>query len=190
MAKKIIVIFVEGDSEEVFYSKLCKHLQTNKGTSNKIIIKNLKGVGNYESKAYAKLKNEVIPNYKGANIIVFCSYDTDVFNIPFQQKPPVNWDNVESKVSTLGLKLIHIKAEKSIEDWFLKDMDGLCSFLGIKMPKRIKGKNGYEKMKHLFLKGRKVYQKGFNINNFVDKLNYEVIYKALEDNLKDLKSNM
>ncbi len=190
MANKVIVVFVEGDSEEVFYSKLCKYLQTIKGTANKIIIKNLKGIGNYESKAYAKLKNEVIPKFKNASIIVFCSYDTDVFNIPFQQKPPVDWKKVESKISTLGYNIIHIKAEKSIEDWFLKDINGLCSFLGITVPKKIKGRNGFEKMKNLFLKGKKVYQKGFNVGNFVDKLNFDVLFSTLEDDLKDLKSNM
>lgn len=190
MANKIIVIFVEGDSEEVFYSKLCRHIQLAKGTSNKIIIKNLKGIGNYESKAYAKLKNEVLPKFKDANIIVFCSYDTDVFDIPFLQKPPVDWKKVESKISTLGYELNHIKAEKSIEDWFLKDLNGICAFLKVKPPKRLKGKNGYEKMKFLFKKGRKVYQKGFNVNNFVNSLNFEVLYSELEGNLKDLKSKM
>lgn len=190
MANKIIVIFVEGQSEEAFYSKLCGYIQEKNGTSNKIIIRNLKGIGNYENKAFAKLKNEIIPKYKNANIKVFCGYDTDVFDIPFQAKPPVDWQKVAKKIESLGYELHHIKAVKAIEDWFLLDMDSLCRFLKIKKIKSLKGKNGYEKIKNLFMQGRKVYQKGYNVNNFVERLNFEVLYTELKEELKDLELAM
>lgn len=190
MANKIIVIFVEGQTEEVFYSRICRYIQDKKGTTNKIIIKNLRGIGNYENKAFAKLKHEIIPKYKNANILVFCGYDTDVFEIPFQQKPPVNWKYVSKKIQSLGYKLHHIKAKKSIEDWFLVDIDSLCNFLKIKKFKKIPGKNGYEKIKYLFKKGKKVYQKGYNVNDFVEKLNIEIIYEKLKNEFKDLESKM
>ncbi len=70
MANKIIVIFVEGQTEEVFYSKICRCIQKEKGTANKIIIKNLKGIGNYENKAHAKLKHEIMPKYHHAPFLL------------------------------------------------------------------------------------------------------------------------
>lgn len=187
MADKIIVIFVEGQSEEKFYSKLCRQIQINQGTSNKVIIKNLKGIGNYENKAHSKLKHEIIPKYTNASILVFLCYDTDVFDIPFQQKPPVNWIEVEKKIKNLGLSMIfHIKAKKSIEDWFLKDFNGLCSFLKIQKQTKLKGNSGLQKISFLFKQGNKVYQKGYNVNNFVENLNYEYLADVLKEDLSDL----
>jgi hypothetical protein len=186
MAKKIIVIFVEGQSEEAFYSKLCNTIQKDKGSSNKIIIKNLKGIGNYESKAFSKLKNEIIPKYKNASFEVFCSYDTDVFDFPYQEKPPVDWKKVEDKISSLGYQLKHIKVNKAIEDWFLIDLEGLCLFLNIKKQSKLKGKNGYQKIKNLFSSANKIYQKGYNVGGFVDKLDFKIICDALKDDVKEL----
>ncbi len=191
MANKIIVVFVEGQSEEKFYSKLCRQIQQNEGTSNKILIRNLKGIGNYENKAHSKLKHEIIPKYKDSSILVFLCYDTDVFDIPFQQKPPVNWKNVEKKIKKLGLtQIFHIKAKKSIEDWFLKDFDSLSNFLKLKKSIKTKGNCGYQKISWLFKQGNKVYQKGYNVNNFVETLNYEHLADVLKDELSDLISKM
>lgn len=191
MANKIIVIFVEGQSEEKFYSKLCRQIQINENTSNKVFIKNLKGIGNYENKAHSKLKHEILPKYKDSEILVYLSYDTDVFDIPFQQKPPVDWKNVEKKIKNLGLtQVFHIKVRKSIEDWFLKDMESLCAFLKIKKNTKAKGDSGYQKISWLFKRGNKVYQKGYNVNNFVENLNYEFLIIHLKKELNNLISKM
>lgn len=191
MADKIIVLFVEGQSEEKFYSKLCRQIQINEDTKNKIIIRNLKGIGNYESKAYSKLKNEILPQYKSVVISVFLCYDTDVFDIPFQQTPPVNWKKIEKKLKTLKIsKVSHIKAEKSIEDWFLRDMNSLCSFLKLNNNIKVKGATGYKKISWLFNQGNKIYQKGYNVNNFVETLDYPTLVKLLEKDISALVSNM
>lgn len=191
MANKIIVLFVEGQSEEVFYSKLCRQLQENKGTSDKIVIRDLKGIGNYEFKAYAILKNEILPKFKDVDIFVFCCYDTDVFDIPFQAKPPISWKNIEKRIKSLGFhKVYHIKAVKSIEDWFLIDSKSLLQFLKLKGPQKVKGNSGFERICFLFKKSNKVYQKGYNVSNFVDKFDYELLVEELKNELKELKSTL
>ena len=40
------------------------------------------------------------------------------------------------------------------------------------------------------MQGRKVYQKGYNVNNFVERLNFEVLYTELKEELKDLELAM
>jgi len=188
MSNKVIVIFVEGQTEYVFYSKICSHIQNIDKKTNKVIIKNLKGIGKFEYKAYSILKNEIIPKHKKKEIIVFCCYDSDAFNIPFQAKPPVDWNKVENKIKTLNISTIHhIKADESIEDWFLLDIDGLCNFLKIKRPKKVKGKNGYYKIKELFRTANKIYQKGFNASNFVDNLDYDKLLDSLKTKLSELR---
>ena len=53
---KGIVIFVEGDTEEEFYRKLIANIRSlcNESRFNlsKIIIRNMKCIGNYKNKAY------------------------------------------------------------------------------------------------------------------------------------------
>ncbi len=188
---KIIVIFTEGETDEVFYKKLCNHLGARDYKNFKIIIKNLKGVGRYENKAPAIIKHQIAGKYPKADIVVFCSYDLDVFDIPFRQKPPIDWAKVEKKLRNIGInKIYHLKANKMIEDWFLKDIEGLCSFLKISLPKSVKGKNAYEKMKILFKKGNKIYQKGSNVHKFVEHLAIDKIYKSLDSTFDELKEEI
>lgn len=189
--EKIIVIFTEGETDEVFYKKLCDDLGARQNAKLKLYIKNLKGVGRYENKAPAKLKHEIIAKYPNIKIVVFCSYDTDVFSIPFQQKPPVDWTKIEQKMRNLGIgDIYHIKADKMIEDWFLLDIESICKFLNIPLPKKIQGKNGFEKLKFVFKKGNKIYQKGYNVNNFVEQIDVHLIYEKLKNTFKELNEEI
>jgi hypothetical protein len=191
MKDKIVVVFVEGQTEVSFYNRICQHFKKNGNAKIKVIIKNIKGVGNYENKAPAILKNQIKSINKNSKIVVFCAYDTDVFDIPFQQKPPVDWKKVESKLLKSGAEIVHhIKAVKMIEDWFLKDMDSLCKFLKLDHVKSIKGKNAFEKMKMLFKKGNKIYQKGYNVSGFVENMDIEKITNSLEEELRELKMTL
>lgn len=63
---KIIVIFTEGETDEIFYKKLCNYFEVREVKNLKIIVKNLKGVSRYENKAPAKLQHEVINRYPKA----------------------------------------------------------------------------------------------------------------------------
>jgi hypothetical protein len=188
---KIIVLFTEGQTDEVFYKVLYQHFRATNDIYSKLIIKNLKGVGRYEQKAPAKLKHEFIEKFPNSQIIVFCSYDLDVFDIPFQIKPPVDWSRVEKKLLEFGAnKVFHIKANKMIEDWFLADIEGLCRFLKIQQPKKLIGKNAFEKMNFLFHKGNKVYQKGYNIGNFIEYLDIVKIYNKYTIEFENLKKEL
>jgi len=187
---KIIVIFVEGDTDYEFYNALINYYRDN--SKSEILtskIFNLKGIGRFESKVASKIKYEILPKYEPEDISVVCCYDTDVFDLG--KKPPTNWNIVRKQLKSLGINdFTEIKAVKMIEDWFLYDINGLCNFLKIKVPKKLKGKDAYEKMKKLFKVGNKIYQKGSNSHRFVSNLNISTIRNSVSSQLKKLEKKI
>jgi len=95
--EKIIVLFVEGDTEKEFFESLIKYYRENSDTEiHSVKIYNLKGIGRFERKVASKIKHEILPKYKEDDVIVFCCYDSDVFELA--KKPPTNWDLVKSNL--------------------------------------------------------------------------------------------
>lgn len=88
-----IILFVEGDTDEVLFKKIIARYKELANYESNIIchIDNLKGVSKYTSKAKGRLRNYYLKHIrknKGSLKFVFCSYDTDVFE--FQANPPIN----------------------------------------------------------------------------------------------------
>lgn len=176
--KKCIVIYTEGETEYEFYDSLLEGIKLKYGISkfsvDKISKRNLKGITKFDKKIINKFGNDMNTIYKGYEVIVFLCYDTDVFDC--SAKPPVDWDNVESELYKLGAnKIYHLKADKCIEDIFLLDLPGICKFLKIPFIKKVNGVDGVDKIKYLFSKGNRIYQKGFSCDGFIKNLNIDVI---------------
>lgn len=188
--KYIIVIFVEGDTDYEFYNKLIQYYRANsKSNIRTVKIYNLKGIGRFESKVVAKIKYDILPKYDTDKIIVFCCYDTDVFELG--KKPPTNWKFIKKQLNNIGITDFNeIKAVRMIEDWFLIDLVGLCSFLKIKSQKSVKGKDGFDKIKNIFKKGNKIYQKGNNSHKFVQTLDISLIRTSLKNKFKKLEEKL
>ncbi len=188
---RVIILFVEGDSDKEFFEALYQYYQKHSKSQLKAVLKvcNIKGIGRYESKIPSKLKNHYLPKIKTKGTSVFCSYDTDVFDLA--EKPPTDWESVKKKVNDIGIdKFYEIPVSKMIEDWFLLDISGLCKYLKIKEPSRLVGNSGYTKIKDLFKKGNKVYQKGSDCHKFVSSLNIELIRKKISNQLKLLENEL
>lgn len=186
-----IVLFVEGETDKQFYSSLIqyfKELYNEKEVVDKIHIINLKGIGNHASKGPNKFKNEIKRDNPDVEYIVFCAYDLDVFSNQYGIKPPVDWKAVEKTLKKHGAKKVfHLRADQTIEDWFLIDIKGLCDFLklGNYQPK---GSTGLEKIKELFKKKNKIYQKGSYTERFIPGLNMKLIHSRLSSILKPLET--
>ena len=153
-------------------------------------IINLKGIGRFEARVISKLKNEILKDkkYKGLEISVFCCYDTDVFELA--KKPPTNWTKVRKGVKGLGIKSFYeIKSEKMIEDWFIKDLDGICEFLKVKKPKKV-SQEGLKVLKELFKMSNKIYQKGSYTHKFLEKLDLSKIISTLNGVFNDLEKRL
>ena len=197
MAKQIetkltqVVIFVEGDTDEVLFKALIEHYRTiSKTEVRPYKICNLKGVTRYSSKLVAKLQNEYLPEArkKGYQIqTICCSYDTDVFEV--RNPLIVNWDALRKTVKRMGIQeFLQLGIRSSIEDWLLCDTDGICGYLGLTtIPKSLKGNDGNTKLNDLYSKARRIYQKGYQVKELVASLDMSVIRKKNADALAGLE---
>ncbi|MCM1126758.1 MAG: DUF4276 family protein [Lachnospiraceae bacterium] len=186
---KCLVLFVEGETEIEFYKAVVAHarnIHPNKRFDTNIEYKNVKGVGGFKSNALRKFVKEVKPKYGEDTIytVMLCS-DTDVFE--FSSKPPIKWDEIEQALLDNGAKKVfHIKARRSIEDWFLYDADGIIKFLHLPKNTKVTGKSGYDKLQNLYKRASKVYYKGIRSNGMIEKLDINKIVGSVKDQLKPL----
>ncbi len=186
-----VLIFVEGDTDEVFFKVLINYYAS--VSSGKLLpydVCNLKGVTRYSSKLLAKLKNEYLPTAfnEGYKIkTVCCSYDTDVFEV--RQPQIVKWNNICKSVKRMGIDdFIRVGVKSSIEDWILDDLQGICDFLRLKqVPLALKGMNGYQKMQDLYKRARRTYKKGFETKELISALDMSVIRNKRQDVLTPLE---
>ena len=186
-----VVLFVEGETDKVFFKALIDYYKTVSTTElNPCRICNLRGVTRYSSKLLAKLKNEFLPDAKNKAYriqTVCCSYDTDVF----EARNPliVDWNALKKVVKRMGIEeLIQLGIKSSIEDWLLCDQEGICRFLKLKdFPKSLKGNSGNEKLNDLFGKAKKVYQKGYQTKGLVAALDMGVVRDKNKDVLEPLE---
>ena len=186
-----VLIFVEGDTDEVFFKALIDYYAS--VSSNKLLpydVCNLKGVTRYSSKLLAKLKNEYLPTAKTGSYkikTVCCSYDTDVFEV--KQPQIVKWDAIGKSVKRMGIdEFIRVGVKSSIEDWILDDMHGICNFLRLKqVSSSLKGINGYQKLLDLYNKARKTYKKGYETRELINALDMSAIRNKRQDVLVPLE---
>ena len=144
------------------------------------------GVGGFKSIALRKFIKEIKPKYEVdcEFTIVLCS-DTDVFD--FAPKPPIKWDEVKKVLMDNGAsKIIHVQAKRSIEDWFLYDIEGVLGFLRLGKNTKVSGKNGYDKLQRLYKQTNRVYYKGIQSNGMIGRLDIEKIANAVKDQLNPL----
>lgn len=182
-----IILFVEGDTDKQFYGALLSklHEKCEGKFPVKIIPKNIAGVGNYKSKVNRIYNNDIKIRNPDVQFTVFLCYDTDCFE--YSKKPPIDWRNVEKLLIASGIqKVIHIKAKKSIEDWFLKDIDGVLKFLRLNKHQKANGRNGQEILKALFKKANKTYIKGNDCKGFIESLNMCKIIDEIFEEIKPL----
>lgn len=176
--KKGIIVFVEGDTEEEIYNMFINYAHSiaknGKFSTDRLLVRNLKGISNYKSKAIRVFSKEILPQNPNYEFDIFLCYDTDVFD--FSQKPPVDWKEVEKELKNIGAKKVfHIKAKHSIEDWILNDFDGICRYLKISPATNNTSGSGFKKLENLFRKSNKVYIKGSKVKGFIESLSIQKI---------------
>ena len=186
---RCLILFVEDDTEIEFYRRVitdARQKRADKRFDISIECKNVKGVGGFKNIALRKFLKEIQPKYgRDCQFIVALCHDTDVFE--FSPKPPVIWEEVEAAFRENGVwDVIHIKAEHSIEDWFLLDAEGIKSFLRLPKKTKISGVNGYEKLKMLFKQANRIYYKGMKGTGMIERLDIEKIVRNIQNELAPL----
>lgn len=187
MAKKVIVLFVEGSTEIEFYKAVIKRAHDLMSAQFNTTVRyvDMCGIGNYKKDAVRKFRKLKGKYDKGTCFSAFLCYDSDVFK--FAKRPPINRKEVRTALKNEGIsKVIDIVADSSIEEWFLQDMLGVISYL--KLPnktKRPRG-NGQEALTQLFKKGKKIYVKGGKTEGFINRLDIEKIMISCCESLSPL----
>lgn len=69
MNQKVVVVFIEGDTEEEFYAQILQELRKKAGGKFqcKIEVKNVKGVGQYQKRSLEYLKRNCLSNFQMQN---------------------------------------------------------------------------------------------------------------------------
>ena len=186
---KCLVLFVEGDTEVEFYKQVianARKLHPAGKFDTYIEYRSVGGVGGFKNIALRKFIKQVKTKYDNdcEFTVVLCS-DTDVFE--FASKPPIKWNEVKKELEANGAKkVIHVQAKRSIEDWFLHDLEGILKFLRLAKNTKVSGKNGYDKLQRLYKQANKVYYKGRQSNGMIERLNIEKIANAVKEQLNPL----
>lgn len=186
---KCLVLFVEGDTEVEFYKQVianARKLHPAGKFDTYIEYRSVGGVGGFKNIALRKFIKQVKTKYDNdcEFMVVLCS-DTDVFE--FASKPPIKWNEVKKELEANGAKkVIHVQAKRSIEDWFLYDLEGILKFLRLAKNTKVSGKNGYDKLQRLYKQANKIYYKGIKSNGMIAHLDIDKIADEVKDQLNPL----
>ena len=191
MSKKVIILLVEGPTEEEFYKAVIKRAHDIMQSPFNCFIEyqDMRGIGNYKNDArrrFNKVKEKYSEKLKEkADFYVYLCIDLDVFTL--SKKPPIDKQAVHKTLKESGAKKVKdIIAKNSIEDWFLADKDGVLNFLGLNHKTKIPNGSGQEVLKQLFKNANKVYVKGSHTKGFIRELDIGKIMSICCDSLNPL----
>ena len=188
MVQYVVILFVEGATEVVFYRKLIEYLIDKKKIAPdlKYEIKSLDGITHFEQRAIRIFKNAIQPKYPDHTVFkVALCYDDDVFTLNRMSRSRMKM--VEKSLKAAGVKqVVHVKAELTIEDWFLLDWKGILNYLEITDNSKSSNYKHLEGLKKIFRKGKKTYIKGKATNEFIDALDLKVIADKIEQDIPGL----
>ncbi len=189
MKKKIIVLYVEGETEDEFYNRVKEYLK-NKSNDNYIIkVICVKSNSRFSNKLINKFKNEIINKYTKEEKVVCLCYDSDGYE--FGKHPSFDAKKLDKSLKELGTKkVIHIVANKSIEDFIMIDEDSVKKFLNLPKNIKAKGKNGLEKIKDLYSKANRTYFKGSKTAGLINSLEIDKICDSICPELSELCNEM
>lgn len=184
--KKVVVIFIEGETEIEFYKRLVSLMRShcNGRLMYSVEIIDVSGIGQYKEKVLRIFERRIKKSYPDGEFYVALCYDQDVFEMG--KNPPVNWRVVKKAFLNSNAEEVYlIKAVHSIEDWFLDDVEGVLRYLRLPADTKLPGGSGHERLKALFKKGKKIYIKGKTSGKFLQALDIE---KILFENCHDISA--
>lgn len=120
--EKVVVIFIEGETEIEFYKRLVSVMRVHCGgrLTCSVELINASGIGRYKEKVLRIFEKRIKNKYPNGEFYVALCYDQDVFEMG--KNPPVNWQEVKKAFLNSDASEVRlIKAVHSVEDWFLYD---------------------------------------------------------------------
>jgi len=181
--KEVALIFVEGDTEKEFYTKLAESYLH--GISKAII--NLHGIYNVHRNVLGKTE-AFLHQHSDVTVRIYCCIDRESRDY----NPPLDIDDLRSTLKeqrdfSRVLSADAIIATQMIESWFFYDIEGVYKFL--KVPRNLRSSTKFtppEKFTHLdlsklFARFGKTYIKGRKCANFINNLDLGKIYGSCNE---------
>ncbi len=186
MNKRILIIITEGETDEEFYKSILAEIKKIKNevffNFNEIKYICSKSITKIHKKMLGKFKKEICSKKYNEyeKVVCFC-YDSDVFETELNVNPPINRKKLREDFKNAGAdKIIEIVASKTIEDFFLYDIEGIKKYLKLgknyKIPKE---KSGLKILNKMFNDADKVYYKGEKVKDFINSLDKKKILKNI-----------
>lgn len=190
--KRILVMVTEGPTDQEFYKKVIEFTknQTKCLRFNFDEIKHMcaAGIGNMHKKMLAEFKIEICCNPEFLDyekVVCFC-YDLDVFKSAMNIAP-IDIEKMKDDFRGCGAdKIIEIKANPNIEDFFMYDIEGIKKFLRLGRNYKLPKKRGLEALKQMYKDGCKLYIKGTRTTGLVESLNMGLILSKICSQVKSL----
>lgn len=191
MNKKIVMV-LEGETEVIFYRRMIDYIYSAQVKTPAIPKDDIdfilaRGVGNMSARAVQTFKMRY-PRSAGRPIIVFCCFDTDVFE---NGNLPGLWtEKTRGRFLDAGAdEVFTIKAQHMIEDWFFYDYKGILKYLRIdhppaRTPAQLPGSTAAKKLNGLYKLSHRIYQKGYAADTLVEHLDMAKIYEQVKDEFK------
>jgi hypothetical protein len=181
--KEVALFFVEGDTEEEFYSKLFKDYLF--GIPKSVV--NLKGIHNIHRKVLGKTE-AFLYRHKYKVIRVYCCIDRESRD----HNPPLDIETLRVSFKEIrGFKRVlsadAIIATQMLESWFFHDMEGIYKFLRVPNKERNPTKFSppekftYIHLAKLFERYGRTYIKGHKCANLISNLDIDEIYKKCRE---------
>lgn len=110
----------------------------------------------------------------------FLCYDTDSHHADVTKFYEGDWLILREKLKARNVEVIDLAARAMIEDIFLYDISGICTFLGIPKQAISRGGNGKTTVKQFFRKFGKVYHEGERAEGLIWRLDMDHIIGSAE----------
>ena len=187
MLPKRLTIFVEGDTDKLFFSLLISFLFRNadkrEWPKHQLRIISLDGICNAES----IIKSEItyLENPEKFSDTICLIHDTDAFE--YQKKPPISIERVKHISEQKGCAFLEIAITHNVEDMIAFSQKEILEYL--KLPKDFnvpKNETGLNILKILHKAAGEFYIKGYKCEKLLKSLNYSSICKKFCSTLKPL----
>lgn len=184
---KRLTIFVEGDTDKLFFnlliSFLFKNAKKREWDKTRLGIITLDGICNTEGIIKSTLDD--LPNkdkYIDTALLIF---DTDAFE--YQKKPPISLERVERITKKRNCSFFSIPIEHNVEDMIAFSLHEIITYLKIPADYKIpKGLSGLNLLKRLHKEVGQYYIKGNKCEGLLRCLDYSSISKKYCKVLKSL----
>ena len=111
---------------------------------------------------------------------VFLCYDTDSHLADITKFYEGDWLILRNKLKARNVEIVDLAARAMIEDLFLIDMEGICTYLGVLNQTIPREGNGKTTIKKFFRNCEKAYHEGERAEGLIWGLNMDLIIQKAE----------